>query len=272
MAIPFQLTVDDVIRQVRSTLLDYTDLTDVTYYDVADLVDTAYRRVCLRLLPYIPHAFETQVAVSNGTQLPSDYVADVRCVIGSEEGGYVPARRVDIREWQMVMDASVISFVTHAGIHQPVYTIWNGYDTIVANLQQPATFSTTQADIGIALISSPRIYIAPPGSSGYLVYYSIPSQIPRDAGGGIDTLTLLPLVGEFHTLVVREVAYDVALYIGLDRKELYAIRQLLEMTYSTVVQAYSGTPLASHPIYGAEVGSNIVTQHVENRGDTNNSI
>jgi hypothetical protein len=236
MAIPLVITNEDAIRRARAILVRYEDINDLSYFDVAGLLDICYRRVSRALLPYVPQAFEVVASLQNGDALGEDFVKVVRCVI--ERDGYrMPARFVHINEWQAANDsvASSVMQLLHGKFYQPAYLIWGGYDTFAGAGTAPPTFSSTSVDITVARVGSPRIYFSPSEGTAHLTYLGIPQSIVFANRWQPTNQAAVPIVHEFGELVVQELVKELMLAIGVDANALDAYMYQLQQGYSSVI-------------------------------------
>lgn len=257
----YNLTVDDVVTRVRAGLQEYADTIDVQYYDIAELLDAAYRRTCVQIARSVPHAFARSTILANGDLLPDDFFFELQCLLETPTGSFV-ARRVVPQEWISVLGDNLQSWYSHGQDYQPAYVIWSGYDVVPGNLVAPATQNTTGVDMTTVLAGPPRIYFVPDTGQAHFVYCGIPTSLTLDAGGLPLPNAPLPVIAEFQEIVVRELMIDVALAVGLDYQAISAIELLLSKNYESI---YRGLGKDANPNDKVQQENTVASGQEQNR-------
>lgn len=160
---------------------------------VRNFLCSARREIMGTAVPYKDWMFIAQpFAVSDGIELPQDFVAPVRVQLKDNlSTTYTDAQKVDVREWLRFTASVGAHSWNQATTYQPKYMLWGASDAA----------DEDWANKGVI------IRCAPTGVSGYIEYYASYNNV----SGNSDTLNV-PY--EYENLVIMSALVRVAMKIG----------------------------------------------------------
>lgn len=151
-----RMTLKEACDEVMLRTAQSRTASNLDYGVIRRFVQDARRELFNRVVPFKDYAFIKTVAVTANLQaLPADYVRPVRVILNSG-GQNREARRVDPREWNVLVNGNRPHTYVQPTVSEPVYMIWA--NTVTSN--------TLWSQTNMA------IWVAPSASVGQLDYYA----------------------------------------------------------------------------------------------------
>jgi len=120
---------DEIMLRVRklSTSVNFDT-------QLASMYISEARRMAMAMsLPFKDYAYIKTFAVSNGVELPQDFVCEVRTLLKDPSvDEYSEARKADVREWWTLTNTVRPHSFNNATLNYPAYTIWGSDDSDAA--------------------------------------------------------------------------------------------------------------------------------------------
>lgn len=225
-----RMTLKEAIDEVFIRSGQSRTSSNLDYGTVRRFVQNARREMLNRTVPFNDYAFIKSFDITQHKEiLPADYIRPVRVILGDGESEYAEARRVDPREWNILVDGNRTHSFNAATPNEPVFMIWAN------DVTDNAQWSQTRM----------AIWVGPVTLTGFLEYYAQYDDaslladtdllnVPADSENLLINLTLQRV---FSKMEDRERLMSAVQMVQKMYAELEAVRRANEVTEAINVES-----------------------------------